>query len=191
MNWEVTGADRDSGAERKLIVDADDEASARRRASRQNLMVADLRPLEADDSVAGKRVAPPRHAAVTEPTAEVVVYKTTLHPFAVFIVPVIFCFLIIGFLALPFAYLRYRFTNFVVTNKRITIKRGWLNRSTFEMLLQKVESIHVDQTFFGRLLGCGTIVICGTGGSRELFPGIKDPAAFRQHAMDAIERVAR
>ena len=53
MQWEVTGADRQTGQERRVLIDADDEASARRRANRRGVLVSEARPIDPDDSVAG------------------------------------------------------------------------------------------------------------------------------------------
>lgn len=62
MKWEVNGADRATGEEKSIILDADNEDSARRRGNRAGLMVADVRALDEGDSVAGVpvvRTAPP------------------------------------------------------------------------------------------------------------------------------------
>lgn len=69
---------------------------------------------------------------------------------------------------------------FVVTNKRIICKTGIISRKTFEMNLTKVETVNVDQSIFGRLLGFGTITIIGTGGTREIFDDIASPVEFRK-----------
>lgn len=69
---------------------------------------------------------------------------------------------------------------FAVTNKRVIVKTGLISRRTLEMNLSKIESVNVDQTIFGRLLGYGTITIIGTGGTRESFPNISHPIEFRK-----------
>ena len=48
------------------------------------------------------------------------------------------------------------------------------------MNLAKIESVNVDQSMLGRLLGYGTIVIRGTGGTKEPFADIAQPLAFRK-----------
>jgi uncharacterized membrane protein YdbT with pleckstrin-like domain len=48
------------------------------------------------------------------------------------------------------------------------------------MNLNKIESVNVDQSIMGRLLGYGTVTIIGTGGSRETFEQIADPIQFRK-----------
>jgi len=71
-------------------------------------------------------------------------------------------------------------SEFVITNKRIIMKTGLISRKTFEMNLQKIESVNVDQSFWGRLLGFGSVSIVGTGGSRESFSDISKPLLFRR-----------
>ena len=69
---------------------------------------------------------------------------------------------------------------FVVTNKRVIIKTGIVSRKTLEMNLNKIESVNVDQSIMGRLLGYGDITIMGTGGTRETFPNIGNAVEFRK-----------
>ncbi len=71
-------------------------------------------------------------------------------------------------------------SEFVITNKRVVIKRGLVARETFEMNLNKIETVNVDQSFWGRLFGFGTITIVGTGGTREQFPSLSKPLEFRK-----------
>ena len=73
-----------------------------------------------------------------------------------------------------------RTSEFAVTNKRVIIKRGLVCRHTLELLLTKVESVGVDQGIAGRILGYGSIVVIGTGGTRESFQNIAQPLEFRK-----------
>ena len=59
-------------------------------------------------------------------------------------------------------------TEIAITDRRIIYKRGFINRHTEEMNMDKVASVDVDQTIFGRLLDYGTIHIIGTGGAQSL-----------------------
>lgn len=73
------------------------------------------------------------------------------------------------------------FTNeYAITNKRIIIKVGLISRKTIEMNLAKVESVNVVQSILGRILGYGTIIVIGTGGTREPFDLISGPLEFRK-----------
>ena len=48
------------------------------------------------------------------------------------------------------------------------------------MNLSKIESVNIDQSILGRILGYGTIHIIGTGGTKEAFPQIQKPLEFRK-----------
>ncbi|HKN87061.1 MAG TPA: PH domain-containing protein [Nitrospiraceae bacterium] len=74
----------------------------------------------------------------------------------------------------------YVTSEFAVTNKRIIMKTGWISRQVLELNLHKIESVNVDQSLLGRLLGYGTITVIGTGGTRETFDRIAHPLAFRK-----------
>jgi uncharacterized membrane protein YdbT with pleckstrin-like domain len=69
---------------------------------------------------------------------------------------------------------------YAITTKRIIVKTGLLSRSTLEMNLSKIESVNVNQSILGRILGYGTLRIVGTGGTREFFPKIAKPLEFRK-----------
>jgi len=71
-------------------------------------------------------------------------------------------------------------SEFAITNKRVIIKVGLISRRTLEMNLTKIESVNVNQSILGRMLGYGTIVVIGTGGTREIFAGICDPTTFKK-----------
>ena len=68
----------------------------------------------------------------------------------------------------------------MLDQQRVIIKVGLLHRRTLEMLLIKVEAISVDQSIAGRIFGYGTIVVVGTGGTREAFENIASPLEFRR-----------
>ena len=78
-------------------------------------------------------------------------------------------------------------SEFAVTNRRVIIKVGLVSRRTVELNLEKVESIGVEQTILGRILGYGTIVVVGTGGTKEPFLRIADPMGFRRAVNEATE----
>src|SRR6185369_9846755 len=52
-----------------------------------------------------------------------------------------------------------------VTSLRVVHKTGFINRQTFEMSLDKIESVDVNQTIPGRLLDYGDVTIMGVGKS--------------------------
>jgi hypothetical protein len=80
-------------------------------------------------------------------------------------------------------------TEMAVTNHRVVIKVGLVSRRTIEMMLTKIESIEVKETAFGRMLGYGTIVVIGTGGTPEPFPRVAHPLQFRTAVQQQIEKL--
>lgn len=89
-------------------------------------------------------------------------------------------------IAYIWAQIIYTTSEFAVTNKRVVIKVGWLRRRTVETMLSKVEGINVDQSVVGRLLGYGSIIITGTGGSQEPFRNIGSPFEFRRQVQAQV-----
>jgi len=60
-------------------------------------------------------------------------------------------------------------TEMAVTNRRVLIKTGMTSRRTLDLMLSRVESIGVEETAAGRMLGYGSVVVRGTGGTRSHF----------------------
>ena len=66
-----------------------------------------------------------------------------------------------------------------MTNLRIVHKTGFISRKTFEMSLDKVESVDVNQSILGRLFDYGDVTIMGVGEGKETITTIASPLAFR------------
>jgi uncharacterized membrane protein YdbT with pleckstrin-like domain len=77
-------------------------------------------------------------------------------------------------------------TEMAVTNRRVLIKTGMGSRRTLDMMLSRVESIGVEETFLGRLLGFGSVIVRGTGGTPESFLLISHPQEFRRSVQEQI-----
>jgi len=77
-------------------------------------------------------------------------------------------------------------TEMAVTNRRVLIKTGLGSRRTLDLMLSRVESIGVHETFWGRMLGYGSVVVRGTGGTPESFVMIAHPQEFRRSVQQQI-----
>jgi uncharacterized membrane protein YdbT with pleckstrin-like domain len=97
--------------------------------------------------------------------------------------------LVCGAVVILIGVVRRHATEMAVTNRRVVIKTGLMSRKTIEMLLNKVESIEVTETTGGRMLGYGTIVMIGTGGTSEPFRQIAQPLEFRNQVQQQIEKL--
>lgn len=86
----------------------------------------------------------------------------------------------VALLALLAAIARRQSSDFAVTSKRIMMKSGIFNTRSVELLLGKIETISVNQSLGGRMLGYGDIVVTGSGGSSEAFTNIQAPMELRR-----------
>jgi uncharacterized membrane protein YdbT with pleckstrin-like domain len=66
-----------------------------------------------------------------------------------------------------------------VTNLRVVHKTGFISRKSFEMSLDKVESVDVTQSIAGRIFDFGDVTIMGVGEGKETIKTIASPLAFR------------
>lgn len=142
-------------------------------------------------------------------SGEAVTYKAQLH-WVVFVKPAVIT-LVLACLAVLLFYYSYGWAGagslviaaipivvasigrssaeFAVTNKRVILKTGFIQKKTAEMFLHKVESVGLDQSIVGRIVGYGTIVIRGTGGTLEPFDRISAPLEFRRQIQEQIGKV--
>ena len=66
-----------------------------------------------------------------------------------------------------------------VTNFRVIHKTGFVQRQTFEMSVDKVESVDVNQSILGRILNYGDVTVLGVGEGGKTLDTIASPLAFR------------
>jgi uncharacterized membrane protein YdbT with pleckstrin-like domain len=97
--------------------------------------------------------------------------------------------IVCGAVTILIGMVRRNATEMAVTNRRVVIKTGLASRRTMELMLNKVESIEVRETAFGRMLGYGTIVVIGTGGTPEPFHKVAHPLEFRSQVQQQIEKL--
>ena len=105
--------------------------------------------------------------------------------------------ILLGFLLLPVfgvgillwisAALSYYTTELAITNKRLIAKFGFIQRSTVEMNIAKIESVQVEQGILGRLFNFGSILIAGAGDPKAPISGISMPIKFRNAFFEVQE----
>jgi len=93
----------------------------------------------------------------------------------------------LGLIAGLVAWIQQTSSEFAVTTSRVIVKTGFLSRKTVEINLARIESVSVEQGLVGRLLNFGTMVVVGTGGTKEHFTLIDNPAGFR-HAVQSEQK---
>lgn len=84
-----------------------------------------------------------------------------------------------GGIGLILAAIRWKTSEFAVTTHRAVMKTGAISRSTSDLFLNKIDSIALSQTLFGRLLGYGSVLIT-VSVQRNTYPFIAQPMEFVQ-----------
>src|SRR5215469_14989816 len=87
----------------------------------------------------------------------------------------------VGVLSFLRAWFQRVTTEIAVTDRRVIYKRGLIRRHTVEMHMDKVESVDVDQSIWGRLLNFGDVYVHGTGVGLEPLTMIDHPLELRNH----------
>ena len=72
-------------------------------------------------------------------------------------------------------FLKLKLKEMVVTNKRVVCRTGVISINTEELKNQKIESVEIKQSLFGRIFGYADIWFSGTGTSKVAFRGVADP----------------
>jgi len=101
-----------------------------------------------------------------------------LHYASYLLIVGIICLVISAFTFLP-EWLHRMTTEIAITDRRVILKTGILRTRSIEMNMDKVESIDVDQSVFGRIFNFGTVLIRGTGASLEPLDKIENPLKLR------------
>lgn len=98
---------------------------------------------------------------------------------------------LVGLLLALIAYIvpliKRRSVECIVTNQRIIIKTGILRHKTTEMFLNRVESVSVDQSVWGRMLNYGNLTLHGAGGTPEPFNRIAKAREFQREVQEQIK----
>ena len=97
----------------------------------------------------------------------------------------------LGLVSWLIAFIRYKATELAITNKRVIAKRGFIRRQTVELNINKVESIQVSQTVWGRIFNYGSLVISGAGAPQAPILSISKPLQFRRVFMETQDQAAQ
>lgn len=74
----------------------------------------------------------------------------------------------------------------VLTNKRLVGKVGIIAREVMDSKLDKVQSVKINETFFGRLFGYAKVVVV-TAGTTYDFEAVAHANEFKNKVMNQIE----
>jgi len=77
-------------------------------------------------------------------------------------------------------YANYKYSYINIKRNRIVLRAGVWVRQTIDLPMRKIESVDITQNILGSMLGYGTMLITGTGGSRNYLSYIKSPLTCRR-----------
>jgi uncharacterized membrane protein YdbT with pleckstrin-like domain len=87
---------------------------------------------------------------------------------------------VIGIFIVIYEALRLRAIELGVTTQRVVFKRGIVGRETEEVRLSAIETIDLQQSAWGRLLGYGDVRVTGRGESSLVFSRVADPVSVKR-----------
>jgi len=87
---------------------------------------------------------------------------------------------IVGIFLTIYEWLRLRAIELGVTSHRVVRKSGIISRTTDEIRLTAIETIDLQQSAWGRILGFGDVRVTGRGESSMLLSRVSDPVAVKR-----------
>ena len=75
----------------------------------------------------------------------------------------------------------YQFSSLTIKKKQLILRTGLIVRQTVDIPLTRIESIDIRQSILGSLLQYGSLVIIGTGGSRQVIQDLSKPLTCRRY----------
>jgi uncharacterized membrane protein YdbT with pleckstrin-like domain len=113
--------------------------------------------------------------------------KLSLWPhFFTILLGILLLVIVIGLFVLIDVAVKLASTELAVTNRRVIAKFGIIRRRTFELNIDRVEAIQVEQSIWGRLFNYGTLRIAGAG-NFDPIPCVSAPLAFKKAVLESQE----
>lgn len=75
----------------------------------------------------------------------------------------------------------FHFSSLTIKSKQVILRTGMLVRNTIDIPMAKIESIDIRQSILGSLLRYGSLVITGTGGTRQMVNYLNKPLTCRRY----------
>ena len=92
----------------------------------------------------------------------------------------LWCVLVVTLPLAIYAWLKLRCTEIGVTNKRVIVKTGIISRQSEEMRIASIETVEIDQSVCGRILGFGDVRITGKGTSSLVLHHMSEPLEVKR-----------
>lgn len=90
-------------------------------------------------------------------------------------------FLFFSLIWIAMTWVNYHFSSLTIKKKQVILRTGMLVRQTIDIPLAKIETIDIRQSVVGSLFQYGTLMITGTGGSRQMMGFLDKPLTCRRY----------
>jgi membrane protein YdbS with pleckstrin-like domain len=94
---------------------------------------------------------------------------------------IFYVLLLVDLLWIGLVFLTYLCSSLVIKKKQVILCTGIVIRQTIDIPMMKIESIDIRQTILGSLLQYGSLVITGTGGTRQVIDYLNKPLTCRRY----------
>lgn len=84
------------------------------------------------------------------------------------------------------AYMTKHYLLLVLTNKRLLIRSGLIRMDTVQLAVDRIESVELERTIPGMIMGYASVVITGTGSRVMAVPFVENPHIFRRLTDEVI-----
>ena len=88
-------------------------------------------------------------------------------------------------------WLTYRFSFLDIKKNRVVMCSGIIVRQTLDIPMNKIESIDIRQSILGSILQYGSLVITGTGGTRQYINIISKPLTCRRYIEELMYEIPK
>lgn len=90
-------------------------------------------------------------------------------------------FLLFSLIWLGMTWVNYHFSSLTIKKRQVILCTGMLVRQTIDIPLTKIETIDIRQSVFGSIFQYGTLMITGTGGSKQMIGFLAKPLTCRRY----------
>lgn len=86
-----------------------------------------------------------------------------------------YIFLLAGAVAFVVRFLDATSTEIIVTNRKAAFRKGIFSKISCDLLLDKCDTINIEEPFWGRIFGYGTLLVTTNGVNGHRFRYVKSP----------------
>lgn len=99
--------------------------------------------------------------------------------------------IVVAGLMLGVSYITKHYLVLILTNKRLLMRSGLIRMDTVQMAIERIESVELERTIPGMVLGYASVVVTGTGSRVMAIPFVDEPHVFRRLTDEVIYKTTQ